>query len=257
MNLLYIHTLPHLSPKMAELESVYLVRELKQKVKPPLSLTVAQEHFSEFLVSPTDKETIEQGLAAIEPAVQIAQQILGEQNSLHELINVQRTLQILQEMPQPLFGNLRFLEEISLWQEQGINEFVVVLNTIPRCRTQDEKKACDARLSALFEKILRNNILVFRSHDIINEAQLAHINGLQEGMTKGYLFHISLEDELKKRSFEVLKQGLPAPEIERNEQLQIYVTSIKRAVERAYQANFRMVQWATLWYAYVKWAMSG
>lgn len=256
MNLLYIHTLPHLSPKMVELESVYLVRELKQKIKPPLSLTVAQEYFSEFLVSPTDKETIEQGLAAIEPAIQLTQQILSEQNPLHEPINAQRTLQILQEIPQPLFNNLRFLEEVSLWQEQGINEFVVVLNTIPRCRTQEEKKACDARLSALFEKVLRNNVLAFRFHDIINEAQVAHINGLQEGMAKGYLFYVSLEDELKKRSFEVLKQRLPSQEIERNEQLQSYVTSIKRAVERAYQANFRMVQWATMWYAYVKWAMS-
>ena len=256
MNLLYIHTLPHLSPKMAELESVYLVRELKQKIKSPLSLGVAQGHFAEFLVSPTDKETIEHGLAAIEPAIQLAKQILGEQNSLHELINLQRTLQVLQEMPLPLFSNLRFLEEISSWQEQGINEFVVVLNTIPRCRTQEEKKACDARLSTLFEKILRNNVLVFRSHDIINEAQVAHINGLQEGMAKGYLFHVSLEDELKKQSFEVLKQRLPSSEVERNEQLQTYVTAINRGVERAYQANFRMVQWATMWYAYVKWAMS-
>ncbi len=255
MNLLYIHTLPHLSPRMAELESVYLVRELKRGTKYPLVLNTAQDTFAEFLVSPTDIEVIEQGLAAIDPTLQQVKQILAEKSSVHEAVNVQRTLQILEGLPLPLFSNLRYLEEIARWQEQGINEFVAVLNSIPRLRTQEEKKSCDEKLSMVFEKVLRNSNLQFHFQDVIHEAQLAHIIGLQEGLAKGYLFHISLEEELKKASFEAVKLRLPPSEVERAEQIKDSVGVIKRAVERAYQANFRMVQWATLLYAHVKWGM--
>ncbi len=255
MNLLYIHTLPHLSPRMAELESVYLVRELKQKVPYPLTPARLQEQFAEFVISPTDQELLVRALEAIAPVREAVQQILSEKNQLHEAVNVQRTLQILDELPGPLHNNLLYLQDLSAWQDSSISEVVPVLNSIPKLRSAEEKKACDQKLSVVFERILRNKQFAFRHDDLINEAFLAHITGLQEGLAKGYLFHYTLEEELKKASFEAIKARIPQYELERAETIRGSVTVIKRGVERAYQANFRMVQWATILYAYVKWAM--
>ena len=50
--MLYIHQLTHLSAKMADLESVYLVRELREKVKLPLKEEVMEEAFCEFFEQP-------------------------------------------------------------------------------------------------------------------------------------------------------------------------------------------------------------
>ena len=63
--MLYIHQLTHLSPKMADLESVYMVRDLREKVKFPLREEVMEEAFCEFFVSSSELQLIEETTALL------------------------------------------------------------------------------------------------------------------------------------------------------------------------------------------------
>ena len=65
--MLYIHQLNQLTVKSAELESVYLIRELKQKTPYPLREEQLQNYFADFFISDTDKNVTEQALPLVQP----------------------------------------------------------------------------------------------------------------------------------------------------------------------------------------------
>jgi hypothetical protein len=153
----------------------------------------------------------------------------------------------------PLKKNIDYAEEILNWQENWIAQTIPVLNRIPGSKTVEEKAVWNRHFSDFFEKVLRNGEFSFNYHDLVNEAYLDHIRGLDEGMGKGFLLRITLEEELKKVNYETLKARLAPETVEFLEHVRGNVEVIRRGVERSYQANMRMVQWSLVMYAYIKW----
>ncbi len=254
--MLHIHQLNHFGIKAAELESVYLIRELKNKTPYPLSTQSFENYFSELFLSPTDQEHMEKGLILLEPTMEKVRQILAQQDSAHEPINLQRALQVLKEMPQPLQNNISYIQEIIGWQAPFIPQATSLFNNLPKFRTHEERVVGNQQINILFQKVLRGKDFLFNYSDIVGEAHLAHINSLSESMKKGFLFHVSLEDELKRLSFDAIKAKLPKEKVEEMERIAENVEVIRKAVDRAYSSNMRMVNWAIVLYAYVKWLSS-
>ncbi len=146
---------------------------------------------------------------------------------------------------------------MSLWQEVISSEFTGAVNTIPNLRSPAEKQQTNTIFQKLFSKILRNEQFSFAFQDIINEAHTSRIQQLDEGVEKGFLFHISLEEELTKASFEAIKNRIPPEKLQEvNEQHQ-HIKIIRKGVERAYESNKRLVNLAVVMYSYIRWAQKG
>ncbi len=254
--MLYIHKLNQLTPKTAEVESVYLIRELKQKTPLPLKEQQMENYLLEFTISDTDRAMMMQAVPLVQPIIDQLKQMLMERNPLHESVNIQRAIQTLEEMPQALINNINYVEDIGAWQARAIMELTALFNTIPKLRSKDQKVACDQELNVVFQRILRNKDFAFNFYDIINEAQVQHITDLHEAMNKGYFFHFTLEEELKKIDFNGIKHRIPPEKMQQIEEITKDLFHIKRGVERAYQVNMRMVNYALILFAYVKWMMS-
>lgn len=254
--MLYIHELRHLNPKMADLESVYLIRELKQKTPYPLVLNDVHTLCTEFFVSPTDVEAIQEAQRLLPEVAQQLHTIVKERNSIHEQINGERALKLVQELQQPLYQSSRYLEDMASWQLSCLEQMIQILNTLPKLKTKEQKAQYNEQLKKIFRRLLRNEDFMLKHHDIIHEGSVHAISGLDEGMGKGFLIHITLEEELKKLSYAVIKGRLPPEELQRIEQLREQVAVLKRGIDRAYQSQMRMVNYAVIWYAYVKWMMS-
>lgn len=251
--MLYIHSLSHLTPRIADLESVYLIREIKQRTSHPLSEEKMKAHFLPFFISDTDLKHMESALQLVEPTIERVKELRLKNDPAYEPINLQRSIQILKEMPAPLDNNRKYLQNIFDWQGNFAGEVVPILNRLPRLKTREEKESFNQQLNPVFQLVLRNSNMVFNAQDIINEAQLSHITGLSESLQKGFLFRLTLEEELKKQEFGNLRARLAKERLDEVEAVQKNVELIKKGIERAYENNMRMVNWAVLLYTYVKW----
>jgi len=252
--MLYVHRLSDLNMRLADIESIEFVREIRAKMNLPVSQTSIYEYLSSCLISEQDIEAAEQALEAANPALEQLSSILLRKDSLHEPINILRTLQMLKQVPEPLANNIRYLKEILSMQAQLINDSAPLLNSIPALKTAEEKKKANAALSGFFEKILRNKDFYFRHIDIIYEAHTSIMNSLEESMSKGYFFHVTLEEELGKADFAQITCRIPAESLAEAEEIQQKLRTIKQGVETAYKANMKMVTCAVLLYSCIKWA---
>ena len=97
----------------------------------------------------------------------------------------------------------------------------------------------------------------FNGFDIVNERQVEEFKALHESMLKGYLFHYSLEEELRKASFTDIRSRIPADRLKEVEEIHKEILEIQKGINIAYAANMRMVNLALVMYAYVKWLNSG
>ena len=255
--MLYVHRLESFTARTADIESVYKIRELKQKMKYPFQQAEMDNQLLYFSVSPTDLKLMAESLELLAPTIQLLKKIAAEQNSLHEAVNLHRALKILEELPVPLRQNIAYAQEITALQEQLGAQLTPVLNIIPKLKASEEKVAANKKISDVFRQLLRTEDFRFNFQDVIYEAQLNHIQGLETSLSKGYLFHISLEEELKKLNFEAIRQRIPAPQLEEADLVTQQVAAIRKGVERAYELNMRMVALSFEIYSYGKWVVSG
>ncbi|MDP3734473.1 MAG: hypothetical protein Q8R37_04540 [Nanoarchaeota archaeon] len=235
------------------MESVYLVREFKEKTPFPLQENLLEEVFAEFSVSESELQSINNAITLISPTIEEVKALLQKQSSLYETINLQRTIQLLKEIPLVLVNNARYLERIQQWQATSPAAMASLLNKIPALRAAHEKMQTNQQIKDLFAFLLRNQQFMFLAQDIVHEGPVAQINGLAESMEKGFFFHISLEEEYNKISFDTLKSRIPPAELEKFTVIEQNIKLIKKAVDAAYQANMRQVNLAVVLYSYVKW----
>lgn len=255
--MLYIHKLSDLNRKSADTESVMVIRDLRQRMGFPVSVQKMEDYFSDFAVSDTDTSAMVHALSLLEPTMDMIRALAAEQDAIHEPVNLQRAIQVLSSVPESLLRTLEFSRDIGEWRSDFFKTSSGLLNQVPRLRTNDEKIAVNEKISALFERLLRNKEFAFNYGDVIHEGHTANVGGLHESMKKGYFFHISLEEELKKISFDQIKGRIPEDKLRRVEEIEGNIAAIKKGVERAYDINMRMVSSATLLYACVKWVMNG
>ncbi len=254
--MLQIHQLRQLTPKAAELESIYIVRRLREKGSLPLTEQHMQEETAEFVISPTDLEAMEQAQSLLEPTIKTLQGLLQERNPFHEPANLQRAVQILKEASQPLQQNAAFLRQQMEFLSTAAPFMASILNSLATARTAGEKQVINENLNNLFSRLLRSSNFTFRHDDLVHEAQLSHVVGLKESMEKGFLFHVSLEEELKKLPYAVIQRRLPQEKIVEAAWLAENISVISKGVEKGYDANMRLINIALIWYAHVKWIVS-
>ena len=254
--MLYIHQLKDLTQKSADIESVFILRELKTKTPKPLTEENVAEHFSLFYVSDSEKNAMQRAYELIDTTIKDLVQLAKMQDPDFEPVNLQRAVKMLEEIPGPLLHNLNYAKEISAWQQGMSKEFPYLINSIPLLSTQQEKLTCNSKLNHIFEKLLRSQDIAFRYHDIINEAQSSRIANLHESMAKGFLFRTFLEEEIKKHDFSKIRNRLAPGKLEAVERIQARVSDIKKGVDAAYELNMRMIVWALHVYAYIKWMTS-
>ncbi len=251
--MLYIHQLNHLSQRMADLESVYLVRELKEKTPYPLREEKLGGLFSPFFVSPSELQVVEQSLSLIEPTVELVKSLSDKELPLYESINLQRTIQMLTSLPIHLQNNLTFLQEFQVWQGSSHQDVASLLNRVPQLKTAEEKMKTNEQIKGMFMFLLRNKDFFFNYHDVINEGQVATGDSLREGMEKGYFFHFTLEEETKKLGYNEIKLRIPQEELAEVAVIEDNIKKIKNGIDIAYKANMRVVNLSVILYSYVKW----
>lgn len=251
--MLYIHQLNHLSPRMADLESVYIVRELKEKMPFPLAGEKLEEAFCEFFISSSELQAMEGAVSLVEPTVEMIKALARLESSLYETVSLQRAIQALAPVTAALESNLAYLQQVQVWQATSSSGMTALLNQIPKLRTPEEKLRVNDEIKSLFQFLLRNQGFVFHASDMVHEGPVAQVNGLVESMQKGFFFHVSLEEEYQKVDFNTIKRRVPAEELQRVEEIEQNILKIKKAVDAAYNANMRMVNLSVILYSYVKW----
>ncbi len=252
--MLYLHNLNHLTPKAADVESVPLIREIKQQVGYPLTELKLRAHLSSFFATEDDLNKMELALLLVEPTLEQVATLAAEKNEeLHEPASLVRAKQILDEVPPAMDQNLQFARVINEWQNLFFQETVEIFNALPKLRMQEEKIAYNERLNEIFRMILRNKEFAFNFWDLVHEAHVSHVDGLIESLNKGFIFHFTLEEELQKRSFEQIKHRIPGNRLEEVEKIKRKVMAINNGVQRAYNFNRRMVDLAVYLYSYIKW----
>ncbi len=250
--LLYIHKLSDLNPKSAEIESVPFVRGMNLSGSFPFTQQKIAGAFAECIVSDRDLELIGHSLQLLEPTLARLNEIAAKGNPVHEPVNVGRALQSLKSLVLPLANNLQYGREAVVLQQEFMEKAAGLLNAIPSLRTSEEKSKLNAEISAYFEKVLRSKGFSFTHMDIVHEAQTSLVRDLAESFRKGYLFHVTLEEELRKATFADIRPRIPAELLKESEEIEVAIRNISEGVEQAYKLNTRMVLWAVIFYSCIK-----
>jgi hypothetical protein len=253
---LYIHQLKDLTPKSADIESTFIIRDIKKQTPPPLTYEKIFDYFSLFFVSESEKGKIIRALELVEPTIQGIIELSNQKDQVHEPVNLKRAAEMLNDIPQPLNLNSDYLTAISMWQEEFTQDFAPLMNKLRLLSDPAERIKTNNELNAIFHRLLRNDQMAFNFMDIINEAQRNRMNDLFESMENGFFFKISLEDELKKLDFQTRKLKLPETKLRAADELKHNIKEIKAGVDAAYDANVRMVNWALVVYSYIKMMMA-
>jgi len=245
-----IHRLHELTLKNADIESLYIVRELRKTAKFPLNEASFREAFVPFFVSDTDKYMMNESLRLIPETMEAIKNTPIDHNL--EPVNLQRAISMLNELPPHILANIAFAEQIAAWQDDYAKQAVTVLNAL-RMAPLEQKKRYNDQLSSMFEKLLRNTSFMYNASDIVNEAQKQRMDDLLDSIKEGFFFRISMEDHVRKVSVQMLRQKIAMDKLRLIDDIQGKIDTIKRGVDRAYDMNMRIAQWTVQFYSYVKW----
>ncbi len=250
--MLYIHKLSDLNPKSAEIESVPFVRGMNLSGSFPFTQQKMGELFAETAISDSDLAVVAESLQLLEPTLAKLNELAARADRVYEPVNVGRAIQCLKSLVLPLANNLQYGREAVALQQQFMARAAGLLNAIPNLRTSEEKSKLNAEISAYFEKVLRSKGLSFSHLDLVHEAQTGLVRDLAESFRKGYLFHITLEEELRKATFANIKSRIPFEKLKESDEIEAAIRCIGEGVEQAYGLNMKMLLWAVIFYSCIK-----
>src|SRR3989344_5153620 len=250
--MIYIHKLEQLMPAVAEIESVPLIRDIKRETRFPITEQQMRERFSGFFVRIGEVEMMQGGLQQIQPAIDEIQRLLERRDADFEGVNLLRTLKLVSENPSALYHNIHFAQQILEWREEFVREITEIFNKMPELKTQEEKLEYNERLNKGFERILRSKEFCFKFEDLVHEMHVEHLNDLKTILPQGYLFKITVEEDLNKVDFSVIRKRIPRSKLDISERILQGILEVKKGVDAAYKINMRMIELAVLLYAYVK-----
>ena len=251
--MIYVHGLRLLTPKAADIESMHFIRDLKRKTQLPLTADGLKGRVVEYFVSETDRNLMARSLELLPGLIEDVRIMHAARDPEHEIINVERTIAMLSAMEAPLRNNLAFAGEIAGWQERSLADAVSVLDRISSRRSPQERAALNQELGLILSRLLRNDTFVFNAAGIVDEEHIKLAADLGESMSKGFLFHFTVEDELKKRSFEQVKYRLAPDKLAVFEGIASRIREVKGGIDPAYAVNMRFIEWSLVLYAYARW----
>ena len=138
--------------------------------------------------------------------------------------------------------------------ELNLKKLVSTLNVVPKAQSHEAKIALNTDISNVFEFLLRNQQFFFNCSDLVEEGALSSIKGLNESYMHGFLYHLGIEEELKKINANEIEAKVPKEICEAINTIKTNVALIKEASERAYNINKRIVDLSVFLYTFVKWA---
>jgi hypothetical protein len=250
--MIYIHKLNDLNVKTAEIESVYVLREIKKNVTLPITIEHVSKFSSNYFPRHEDLAIIKDSIDRIQPMLDLVSEMFQSQNMVYEPINLKRTATLLTELRTYLTNNFNYLSSIISSKDQMIIDIVLTLNSIKVQRTSEDRTRQNQKLSEIFEKLLRNQEFMFNSFDIVNEGRVESSNGLYDGFTHGFLFKFTLEEELKRIDFAGIKPRIPYVELQRSDKIAKEMLEIKSGVKRTYDCNIKLVEFSAMLYSYIK-----
>ena len=247
--MLYIHRLQDFNPKSVDIESTSVIRELKRN---PIAYTEQEmdKIFSRFFMTEKERELVVSTLSLLEPALKEINDMALKKDPVYEAVNFVRSKKQVSEVFPALANSLKYHDDIK--QSDVVKETSVILMAIPTLVTTEEKISFNSRLEAVFGKILMNSEFCFNFFDIINEAHVEHINDLKESLENGFLFHRTIEEEIKKLPFEKLRQRIPKEHLQASDRLLQTVLQIKKGIDSMHEMNLRMAELGVILYSYVK-----
>ncbi len=252
--MLYIHSLKDLTPKSADIESTGLVRKIRAGSSFPVSEDALKEHFTLFFVSHMEIELMEKNAEMLPLLISDIMELLNKDDHDYERVSLQRTIALLETLPEALKRQITFSRRILEWQEVFPPQAAELLNAIPHLKSYEEKKVYNDKIDTFFERILRSKNFTFNANEIINEGHVASMATLSDSMKQGFFFHVKLDEYLKKQSYSSISKRLAQEEVARVDAIEKKINSVRDAVDKAYEINMRMIEWALLFYAYIKWA---
>ncbi len=254
--MLYIHKLSDLNVKSAEIESLQFIRDIRQRASFPLTEQKLAEFIAGLFVTENDLQLVERSIAFISPAILKLKEIFQREDKLNEPVNIRRATQSLSSLIEPLSSNLAYANQTLLMQREFLANVAALLNSIPPLKTDEEKAAANTMISGYFERILRSKSLSFNYRDIVSEAQTILIKDIVEGFKNGYIFHFTLEDEIRKATFVDVRVRIPLDQLREYDELTASIRAIKEGVDHAYDLNMRMISWAVAFLSLIKWLAS-
>ncbi|MBI2144269.1 hypothetical protein HYU17_03920 [Candidatus Woesearchaeota archaeon] len=255
--MLYIHKLSDLNPKSAEIESVPFIRSIRLGAPFPLTEQRVREYFAETLAAENDIVFMERSMQLLEPTLAKLGELLLRNNPLYEPVNICRAIQSLKPLSGFLANNIIYAKEITAFQQEFMAKAASLLNSIPSLRTSEDKSRLNSEIGAYFERVLRSKEFRFSYQDLIHEAQTIMVSDLADCFRKGYVFHVTLEEEIRKAGFADIKARIPSDKLSEVEEIEKSIRLIKEGVDQAYSLNMRMVSWAVLFLSFVKSATAG
>ena len=250
--MIYIHELQDLGPKTAEIESVPIVRQIKDKLKTSVSEQHLSENISPFFVLKESIELINNSLNLMDPVINEIKILISKNSPVFESINLYRAVSMLEEIRQPLINNIDYVKEIELYQQDFIQETASLFNDILNIKTNEENIELNKKVNLIFQKILRNNDFKFNYIDIIGEGKLNRIKDLHSSLSNGFFFHTTVKEHLDKVSFSLIKERIPREEIEAVNNITKDIFEIKNGIQKAYDINMNMVNLTVILYSYLK-----
>jgi len=250
--MIYIHELKALNPKSAEIESVPIIREIKQKTRLPVSEEHMLSDFARFMVKDSDIKSMEKAAELIPLAMQeILDFSKASQNA--EQINLKRFHTGLQEIDEHLKVNVEFAKMIFSWQFPAMGEIAELVNKTRSLKTKEDKVRFNSEISTIFKTVLRNKQFNLLFWDMVHEAQIQRAKEMMQAVEEGTLFHIEVDEFTKKTPFSEIRKRLPQEELAMFDSIAAKALEIKRGVDTAYDINTRMIGFAVQLYSYMKW----
>jgi len=250
--MIYIHKLEQLVPGIADIESVPLIREIKSEISLPVSEELIRRKFSGYFVKEIDIAIMQEALQHVQPAFDELNELLEKKDNEFEETNLLRAVKLVDEMPGALNRNIDYAKEILEWQGEFVKEIVDVFNGMFDIKTKEDLLELNKRLNDVFSRVLRNNEFTFKFQDIVHEGQVEHINDLKTILPNGFLFKITIEEELNKINFNLIRRRISRRNLDSSDKILSRVLDIKKGVDTAYKINMKMIEWAVMLYSYVK-----
>ena len=250
--MIYIHKLEQLVPGIADIESVPLIRDIKRETSFPFQEDLIKRKFSGFFVKESDIALMGEALQNVQPALDELQTVLEKKDSEFEEVNILRALKLVDEIPHALEKNIAYAKDILEWQDEFLREITAIFNEIVQVKSHDELLELNNRLNLVFLKLLRNNEFTFKFNDLIHEAHVEHTNDVKTILPQGYLFNKTIEEEINKIDFNIIRRRISRSNLDSSDRVLSRVIEVKRGVDKAYQINMKMVEWAVMLYSYVK-----
>jgi len=245
--MIYIHRLFDLTPKTMESECVQRVRDLRKTITLPIVSEQIQREIEPYFLGAEQEVMINHALQLF-PVVE--EKLKALPGSPFEPQNIQRALRTLKMVEGSLKFSLQYAHEVKQGKEQFYTNTASCMNTIYATTDPQQKFLQSKHLSSFVEKVLRHEEFYFNADGLVDEGSVEAIKSLHESIGTGFLFQRTMEDELKKRTFEHIRLRLLSEQITLSESIRADVGMIRKSIQTMYDHNLHMIELAITVYGF-------